>query len=159
MWAATATAAGLIEDSGGLGAELVVRIVRHLLALEGVDEAGAEHVLTNLAGRVVGIDHGDNGNQSSGNDAQNSGDAGSNSGGDAQQPAGGDGEITIALITNTTGDYAQYGIPVHNAAMLYINQLNENGGINGKQIKVLEYDDKAEFSAVGKAALPFTAGI
>ena len=85
-----------------------------------------------------------NGNQSSGNDAQNSGDAGSNSGGDAQQPAGGDGEITIALITNTTGDYAQYGIPVHNAAMLYINQLNENGGINGKQIKVLEYDDKAD---------------
>ena len=85
-----------------------------------------------------------NGNQSSGNDAQNSGDAGSNSGGDAQQPAGGDGEITIALITNTTGDYAQYGIPVHNAAMLYINQLNENGGINGKQVKVLEYDDKAD---------------
>ena len=37
------------------------------------------------------------------------------------------GEITIALITNTTGDYAQYGIPVHNAAMLYINQLNAAG--------------------------------
>ena len=54
------------------------------------------------------------------------------------------GEIVIALITNTTGDYAQYGIPVHNGAMLYIDQLNEAGGINGKQIKVLEYDDKAD---------------
>lgn len=54
------------------------------------------------------------------------------------------GEITIALITNTTGDYAQYGIPVHNAAMLYINQINEAGGINGKKINVLEYDDKGD---------------
>ncbi len=54
------------------------------------------------------------------------------------------GEIVIALITNTTGDYAQYGIPVHNGAKLYIDQLNEAGGINGKQIKVLEYDDKAD---------------
>lgn len=86
------------------------------------------------------------GSQTSGNDAQNSGDAGNAGGDDAQEPSGGnsDGEITIALITNTTGDYAQYGIPVHNAAMLYIDQLNENGGINGKQIKVLEYDDKAD---------------
>lgn len=54
------------------------------------------------------------------------------------------GEITIALITNTTGDYAMYGIPVHNGAMIYINEVNAAGGINGKQIKVLEYDDKAD---------------
>ena len=67
----------------------------------------------------------------------------------ASQPAetgsaGEGGEITIALITNTTGDYAQYGIPVHNGAKLYIDQLNANGGVNGKTIKVLEYDDKAD---------------
>lgn len=64
----------------------------------------------------------------------------------ASQPAGAGsaGEITIALITNTTGDYAQYGIPVHNGAKLYIDQLNANGGINSKTIKVLEYDDKAD---------------
>ena len=34
------------------------------------------------------------------------------------------GEIVIALISNTTGDYAQYGQPVRDGAMLYINQLN-----------------------------------
>ena len=51
------------------------------------------------------------------------------------------GEIVIALISNTTGDYAQYGQPVRDGAMLYIDQLNANGGINGKQVKVLEYDD------------------
>lgn len=55
-----------------------------------------------------------------------------------------DGEIAIALITNTTGDYAQYGVPVHNGAMLYIEQINAAGGINGKQIKVYEYDDKGD---------------
>ena len=53
-------------------------------------------------------------------------------------------EITIAFIGNTTGDYAEYGIPVRNAVMLYFDQLNANGGINGKQVKVLEYDDKGD---------------
>ena len=54
------------------------------------------------------------------------------------------GEITIAFIGNTTGDYAQYGIPVRNAVMLYFDQLNANGGINGKKVVVKEYDDKGD---------------
>ncbi len=54
------------------------------------------------------------------------------------------GEITIAFIGNTTGDYAQYGVPVRNAVMLYFDQLNANGGINGKQVVVKEYDDKGD---------------
>lgn len=58
--------------------------------------------------------------------------------------ASGGETIKVALITNTTGDYAQYGIPVHNGAKLYIDQLNAKGGINGKQIEVLEYDDKGD---------------
>ena len=57
---------------------------------------------------------------------------------------GGDETITIAFIGNTTGDYAQYGIPVRNGAKLYIDQLNAKGGINGKQITLLEYDDKGD---------------
>lgn len=100
---------------------------------------------------VLGLAACGGGNQPSGGNAQNSGgaagnDAGNDAGdsGSDSQPSGGSDEITIALITNTTGDYAQYGIPVHNAAMLYINQINANGGINGKQVKVLEYDDKAD---------------
>ncbi len=55
-----------------------------------------------------------------------------------------DDTITIALIANTTGDYAMYGVPVDNGAMLYINELNEAGGINGKTIEVLQYDDKGD---------------
>lgn len=52
--------------------------------------------------------------------------------------------IKIALITNTTGDYAMYGVPVHNGASIYFNEINEAGGINGKKLEVLEYDDKAD---------------
>lgn len=52
--------------------------------------------------------------------------------------------ITIAFIGNTTGDYAQYGVPVRNAAKLFFDKVNEEGGINGKQVVLLEYDDKAD---------------
>ncbi len=52
--------------------------------------------------------------------------------------------ITIAFIGNTTGDYAQYGVPVRNAVKMYYDQLNAKGGINGKQVILLEYDDKAD---------------
>ena len=70
------------------------------------------------------------------------------------------GEITIAFIGNTTGDYAQYGLPVRNAVMLYFDQLNANGGINGKTVKVLEYDDKGDgVEAVNSYNLAKESGI
>ena len=52
--------------------------------------------------------------------------------------------ITIAFIGNTTGDYAMYGVPVRNSVVMFFEQLNAAGGINGKQVKLLEYDDKAD---------------
>ena len=83
----------------------------------------------------------------------NSGDA------DSTGSEGGD-TIKIALIGNTTGDYAQYGIPVSNGANLYIDQLNANGGINGKQVEVLEYDDKGDgVEAVNAFNLAMDQGI
>lgn len=70
--------------------------------------------------------------------------AASNEAADASDAAATDGEIDIAFIGNTTGDYAQYGIPVRNAVMLYFDQLNAAGGINGKKVVVKEYDDKGD---------------
>ena len=71
-----------------------------------------------------------------------------------------DEKITIAFIGNTTGDYAQYGIPVRNGAKLYIDQLNAKGGINGKQIELLEYDDKGDgVEAVNSFNLAMDKGI
>ena len=52
--------------------------------------------------------------------------------------------ITVAFIGNTTGDYAMYGIPVRNSTKMFFDQLNAAGGINGKQIDLIEYDDKAD---------------
>ena len=74
--------------------------------------------------------------------------------------AGGDDKITIAFIGNTTGDYAQYGIPVRNGVKLYIDQLNAQGGINGKQVELLEYDDKGDgVEAVNSFKLAMDKGI
>lgn len=63
------------------------------------------------------------------------------SGGDA--PAEG-GEINVAFIGNLTGDYAMYGVPVHNAVVMYFDQLNAAGGVNGKTVNLISYDDKAD---------------
>ncbi|MDD7593443.1 MAG: ABC transporter substrate-binding protein [Peptoniphilaceae bacterium] len=52
--------------------------------------------------------------------------------------------IKVAFIGNTTGDYQQYGIPVRNSMALWFDQLNADGGINGKKVELLEYDDKAD---------------
>lgn len=54
------------------------------------------------------------------------------------------GEITIGLLANTSGNDAVYGNAVKNGAMLYIDQVNADGGVNGKQIKVISYDDKGD---------------
>lgn len=62
--------------------------------------------------------------------------------GEKKKEAG--GEIVVGLLANTTGNAAVYGISVRNGAMLYIDELNAKGGINGKTIKVIEYDDKGD---------------
>ena len=52
--------------------------------------------------------------------------------------------ITIGLLAPLSGDVASYGQAVRNGAMLYINEINAKGGINGKQINVIEYDEKGD---------------
>ena len=89
-----------------------------------------------------------------------SADTAANTDSSASNTASDGGEITIAFIGNTTGDYAQYGLPVRNAVMLYFDQLNANGGINGKTVKVLEYDDKGDgVEAVNSYNLAKESGI
>lgn len=55
-----------------------------------------------------------------------------------------DDTVKIGLITPKTGQVAQYGIAVENAAKLAIDQLNAAGGIDGKQVELISYDDKAD---------------
>lgn len=65
------------------------------------------------------------------------------SGANSGAAASGD-SITIGLLAPLSGDAAAYGQAVRNGAMLYINELNAKGGINGKQINVIEYDEKGD---------------
>ena len=95
-----------------------------------------------------------------GNNTNNAGNSTNNSGDSSDSGDASGDTIKIALIANTTGDNAQYGIPVRNGAMLYIDQLNANGGINGKQVEVLEYDDKGDgVEAVNAFNLAMEQGI
>ena len=52
--------------------------------------------------------------------------------------------IKVGMTGCYTGDYAVYGLAVRNGAELYFNQVNEAGGINGKKVEVISYDNKAD---------------
>ncbi len=62
---------------------------------------------------------------------------------DAAQPASGE-TIKVGILGPHTGDYAVYGLAVKNGAQLYIDQVNAAGGINGKQIETVVYDNKGD---------------
>ena len=66
-------------------------------------------------------------------------------GGDAGSE-GGDGSSTIkvGIMGPHSGDNAQYGLACLNGAQLYFDQLNADGGINGKQIEAFVYDEKGD---------------
>lgn len=62
----------------------------------------------------------------------------------ASGTAGGSDVITIGVMGPLTGGAAVYGNAVVNGAMLYIDQVNANGGINGKQINAIKMDEKGD---------------
>ncbi|KSV59030.1 ABC transporter substrate-binding protein [Acetivibrio ethanolgignens] len=50
--------------------------------------------------------------------------------------------IQIAVAGPMTGDNAEYGIGFANAAELMAKEWNEKGGVLGKQIEIVKFDDK-----------------
>ena len=65
-------------------------------------------------------------------------------GGNTDSGSGDSATIKVGMQGPYTGDTAVYGMAVKNGATLYINQVNANGGINGKQIELISYDNKAD---------------
>ena len=61
----------------------------------------------------------------------------------ADQSAAG-GTIKVGILGPHTGDYAVYGLAVKNGAQLCIDEVNAAGGINGKQIETIVYDNKGD---------------
>ena len=52
--------------------------------------------------------------------------------------------IKVGILGPHTGDYAVYGLAVRNGAQLYFDQVNASGGINGKQVETIVYDQKGD---------------
>lgn len=50
--------------------------------------------------------------------------------------------IKIALAAPKTGDFAEYGIGFDNAVKLAASEWNKKGGVLGKQIEIVSFDDK-----------------
>lgn len=64
---------------------------------------------------------------------------------DAENTDTGSGEpINLGVLAPLTGDVAQYGIAVNNGVKLYIKQVNAAGGVNGKQITLIPYDEEGD---------------
>ena len=57
---------------------------------------------------------------------------------------GGSGSIKVGIMGPHTGDNSSYGLACLNGAQLYFKQLNEDGGVNGKQVEPVVYDEKGD---------------
>ena len=87
--------------------------------------AGALAGCTQGNGQSTGVSQNTTNAQAGGTNAQN-----------------GEGVIKIAVAAPMTGDNSEYGIGFTNAAKLMVDQWNAEGGVLGKQIEIVPYDDK-----------------
>lgn len=55
-----------------------------------------------------------------------------------------EGYIVLGGIGPLTGDYATYGTSVKNGAAIAVDEINENGGVNGMKLKLEFEDDEAD---------------
>src|SRR5690625_2624942 len=53
-------------------------------------------------------------------------------------------EVKIAFTTPLTGNYAEYGVHFKNASEIAAEEINANGGINGKEIVIEHHDSKGD---------------
>ena len=65
--------------------------------------------------------------------------------------AAGGGEILIGEYASMTGDTATFGISSHEGVMLAVEEINANGGVLGKQIKIITEDDQSKAEEANNA--------
>jgi len=61
-----------------------------------------------------------------------------------------DEPILIGLIAGTTGAYGSTGVAVVNGAQMAVDELNANGGVLGRQIKLDAHNDNADATLSGQ---------
>lgn len=80
-----------------------------------------------------------------GSDASSTTAASTSSAASAASGAAASGDtITIGVMGPLSGDASVYGNAVVNGAALYLNKVNAEGGINGKQLNVITLDEKGD---------------
>ena len=61
------------------------------------------------------------------------------------------GEILIGHFASMTGPEATFGQSTDKAIRIAIDEINEKGGVNGRKVKLITYDDKGETREAGSA--------
>ena len=64
--------------------------------------------------------------------------------GNAEASAGSSDPIKVAVVAALTGQYSDYGFAVRTGCETAVKQWNDKGGINGRQIEMVTYDEKGE---------------
>jgi branched-chain amino acid transport system substrate-binding protein len=64
--------------------------------------------------------------------------------GTTSSTAAGGGEILVGEYGSLTGPQATFGTSTHNGIMMAIDEINAQGGVNGKKIKVITEDDQSK---------------
>src|SRR3990170_2816585 len=59
-----------------------------------------------------------------------------------ESSGGSDGDLTIAVVVPLTGASAKTAQQMQNSAELAADEINADGGVGGRQIKLKIYDDK-----------------
>lgn len=65
-------------------------------------------------------------------------------------------EIVIGHFASMTGSEATFGQSTDNGIKLAVDEINATGGINGKQIRLITYDDKGDAREAGTAVTRLT---
>jgi branched-chain amino acid transport system substrate-binding protein len=74
----------------------------------------------------------------------------------ACQPSGGGGDkVRIGVFMSLTGDTANFGISSTNGIKMAAEEVNNTGGINGKQIELLVQDDRSDASEAATIVTKF----
>ena len=55
-----------------------------------------------------------------------------------------DGAIKFGVIGPLTGDYSLYGVAVDNGSRLAAAEINEAGGVLGRDLEIISYDSKGD---------------
>jgi len=66
------------------------------------------------------------------------------SGGSAGGGGGEDGTYRVGVLVGLTGSYAALGVPERQAIELYFDQLNEDGGIDGREVELVVLDTASD---------------